>query len=264
MKGVKRSAWLRMGAAFLLGAVFLGALAAVIYRQEDYRKGAEDYVEAREIAGLAEPEPLPVASSQLEETTTSDLSSPWADIDLDALQAVNEDVLGWITIPGTELSYPLVQGADNDYYLDHTWNHERAAVGSIFLECSVSPDFTDYNSLIYGHRMHNGSMFGVLRNYLKTDFWRQAPSVYIITHEGAARYDIFAAYQAPVSLPVFTPGQTVATDRQFILSYALSHSAFDSGITPDLDDRMLTLVTCTGVGYSSRLIVQATYVGIEQ
>ena len=176
MKGVKRSAWLRMGAAFLLGAVFLGALAAVIYRQEDYRKGAEDYVEAREIAGLAEPKPLPVASSQLEETTTSDLSSPWADIDLDALQAVNEDVLGWITIPGTELSYPLVQGADNDYYLDHTWNHERAAVGSIFLECSVSPDFTDYNSLIYGHRMHNGSMFGVLRNYLKTDFWRQAPA----------------------------------------------------------------------------------------
>lgn len=86
-------------------------------------------------------------------------------MDLPALQQVNSDVIGWIAIPGTEISYPLVQDTDNDYYLTHTWNQNSSAVGAIFMDCRCSADFSGFNTIVYGHRMNNGSMFAALKHY---------------------------------------------------------------------------------------------------
>ena len=91
-------------------------------------------------------------------------------MDLPALQQVNSDVIGWIAIPGTEISYPLVQGTDNDYYLTHTWNQNSSAVGAIFMDCRCSADFSGFNTIVYGHRMNNGSMFAALKHYQKAGF----------------------------------------------------------------------------------------------
>lgn len=87
------------------------------------------------------------------------------DIDLEALRSVNEDVVGWIEIPGTELSSPLMQGTDNQYYLSHNWKGEKSGGGSVFLESVNSQDLTDFHTIAYAHRMRNDTMFGTLKYY---------------------------------------------------------------------------------------------------
>ena len=93
-----------------------------------------------------------------------------AELDLAALQGVNPDVKGWIVIPDTPLSYPLLQGGNNQYYLNHTWQGNRNPMGAIFLDSNAGPG--DFSTLIYGHRMHNETMFGSLAEYRDLEYWR--------------------------------------------------------------------------------------------
>ena len=111
-------------------------------------------------------------------------------MDLPALQQVNSDVIGWIAIPGTEISYPLMQGTDNDYYLTHTWNQNSSAVGAIFMDCRCSADFSGFNTIVYGHRMNNGSMFAALKHYKKQDFLQAHPQIYVTNASGTHAYSI--------------------------------------------------------------------------
>lgn len=86
---------------------------------------------------------------------------------------------GWILIPNTVISYPLLQGEDNQYYLNHTWKKWTSAVGAIFMDSQNNPNLTDFNTIVYGHRMNNGSMFASLKNYKKQSYWQAHPCVYI-------------------------------------------------------------------------------------
>ena len=183
---------LRTGAALLLALSVTVGLAEMVRQQLDYDRGAADYREARQLAGLAEAEPASVSALPEE----SALRQTLQEIDLPALQQINPDVIGWILIPGTGISYPLMQTEDNEYYLKHTWKREKNSTGAIFLDYRNSASFSDFNSLIYGHRMRNGSMFGSLHNYKETAFWQTSPGIYIINADGIYRYDIFAAYEA--------------------------------------------------------------------
>ena len=76
-------------------------------------------------------------------------------VDFDALQEINEDVVGWIYIPGTEVNYPVVQGDDNEYYLHRTFEKKDNFTGAIFLDYLCQPDFSSDNTILYGHNMKN-------------------------------------------------------------------------------------------------------------
>ena len=88
-------------------------------------------------------------------------------LDLALLQKVNEDVMGWIYIPDTDISYPILRSKDNKEYLKLTWDLKNSVAGSIFLEHENNVDLSDFNTLIYGHNMKNDTMFGDLENYRK-------------------------------------------------------------------------------------------------
>ena len=251
-----KSGWMKILAGFLILVLIIG-LAGVIRQQMDYRKGDADYSEAEELAGVFVPEGTAVTGADGGEAEKGPAAAALETIDLDALREVNPDVAGWICIPGTKISYPLVQADDNEYYLDQTWKRARSSVGAIFLECQVSPDLTDFNTIIYGHRMKNNTMFGRLKEYIRGDLYEQAPAVYIATDGGVNRYDIFAAYEADVSQLLYVPGVSAREEKEEILRCAAEHSVIDTGISPSPDDRILSLITCTGRGYSSRLTVQA-------
>lgn len=178
-------------------------------------------------------------------------------IDLQALQKVNDQVKGWICIPDTEISYPLVQGTDNDYYLNHTWNFEWSSAGSIFLEHMVNSDLTDFNTLIYGHRMNNGTMFSPLKEYRAAEFWEEHPCVYLSTNYGVACYRVYAAYEAKTDAITYGLELNSQELRDYFIAYGLAKSVIDTGIVPTCEDRVITLVTCTGNGYSARWVVQA-------
>lgn len=240
----------------------------------DYRRGDQDYAEAEALAGLGSladlpiPTPVPTAlptpeggDISPEETPAAVYVDPYADalrnMDFAALREVNPDVLGWILIPGTRISYPLVQGADDEYYLNHTWRGHRSAVGAIFVEAQNSADLSDFHTIVYGHRMNNGSMFHSLASYKDLSYWQAHPCVYITDDSGTRKYEIFAAYEAGVTTPTYRLGFTTQIGKESFLEHCTTSSVIDTGVVPTVYDRVLTLSTCTGNGHATRWVVQA-------
>lgn len=250
----------------LLAAALILGLFVVGRQSSDYKKGQQDYEEAGQLANISVMTDVSPPSSEAVQAGSSDPDpyDPYAamlieSIDLSALQEVNSDVLGWIDIPGTDLSYPILQGENNDYYLDHTWKGESNSMGSVFLDCQVDPALGDFNTIIYGHRMRNLSMFGSLKFYEDISYWEENPSVYIVTGEEACRYDIYAAYRADPEDIIYGLKINSRPKKQELIQFGLEHSVIDTGITPTTFDRILTLSTCTGNSRASRWVVQAIY-----
>ena len=232
----------------------------------------KDYEEASKLAGnlnMEQPEEVTIPIN-LPEGTESELvqnqePAPIPDdpniqelleTDLELLKETNEDVVGWIAIPGTKISYPLLHWTDNDFYLKHTWKQTPNSNGSIFIECQNNSDFTDFNTIIYGHNMQSGVMFGSLRKYKSEKYWAEHPSFYIACDQGVLRYDIFAAHKAGIDTIIYGLELDTEQKKTQFIRFANDYSFYDTGIYPTVDDRIVTLSTCTGQGHASRWVVQ--------
>jgi len=256
----------------ILLLVFLFSITTFVHQQMDKTEGSSAYDDAFKLATSTKktvPEPtLPVTT----EAGTLPQVPQWIvapieeedphipeleQISLEALREVNPDVVGWILIPDTNINYPLMQGTDNDFYLNHTWDKKSNAVGSIYLEYQCSPELTDFNTLVYGHNMLNGSMFAQLHKYTNQTYWEEHPYVYLLTDAGVYRYEIFSAYKADVDSATYGLSfQQELTKAKFLL-HGLNSSTIQTGVYPERTDRILTLSTCSGAGYSNRWVVQA-------
>lgn len=252
----------------LLAVVFLVSAGMVIRTQLQYRKIIADSNEAARIAGLPEgdiapsepvrqePAPEETAPEETEEPLPGEAAA-LEDLDLAALQAINGDVVGWIVIPGTELSYPMVQGKNNSYYLYRNWKREKSDGGSVFLEATSSRDLTDFHTIVYGHRMRNDTMFGTLKYYKDEEFLREHPSVYLTVEGSVYRYDIFAVQEASVQGLVYRLDLETSHLEEEFIQFCIDNSVVDSGLVPGTEDRILTLSTCTGSGHATRWVVHA-------
>lgn len=205
---------------------------------------AEKHTEVKGKKFFEKQEPLPEEVAGLAKT------------DLEALQKVNKDVQGWIEIPGTKVSYPIVQGKDNDYYLNRNWKKEDSISGSIFLESTNSGDFSDFHTMIYGHRMRDGTMFGILKNYQKLDFWQEHPWIYLVSEDKIFKYAVFAAYETGVKSIVYRLDLEEKGLEEEFLRFCEESSVLKAGIVPEPGTKVLTLSTCTGRGHASRWVVQ--------
>lgn len=271
----------RKALAALLAVICALCLGRTALQLVQYRQGDETYAQAEELAGLPNLSDLPVVdftggSGSVSSSASTDgageapeevpvWQDPYAqalkDMDFSALRQQNPDVLGWILIPGTRVSYPVVQGTDNSYYLDHTWRGGKNSVGAIFMECRNSSDLSDFNTIIYGHRMNNRSMFGTLSQYKSRSYWQAHPYVYLTDDSGTHRYEIFAAGEVSVDSDVYRLGLRSDSSRQSFLDSCLALSALNTGVTPHTYDKVLTLSTCTGNGHATRWVVQAVCPG---
>lgn len=207
-----------------------------------------------------EPEPRPETEEEPEIPVTDDYADALLPLDLEALRKVNGDVIGWILIPGTTISYPILQGDDNRHYLTHTWDGWWNFSGSIFMDYRSDPLMGDFHTILYGHRMYDNSMFHALGDYRDGDFAAQHPSVYVVTRDGVRRYDVFASYEADVNGDSYRLGLTEEKGQQAFIQYCRKHSVLETGIIPDAadGDRILTLSTCTDTGgEKTRWVVHA-------
>ena len=255
---------IRAALIVLLALVLVGSLGMLLRQSMQYRAAEESYTQAKE---LAEPFPPPVEEPEepteeepVEEEAPAPADEYAAELqnkDIDALREVNSDVLGWIEIPGTAISYPLVQGTDNQYYLEHTWKKEASSVGSIFLEAKSSADLSDFNTVVYGHRMLNGSMFASLKYYKDQSYWAEHPYVYITDGQVCRRYEIFAAYEVSITGTTYQIVFPDEESKQAFLDTCTGWSVIDTDVTPTVQDQILTLSTCTGNGHATRWVVQA-------
>lgn len=258
--------------ALALAVVFIGSASLLIRHMNQYDSGAEDQQAARELVKIGIPEEeVPLAAQPAEEggaahvltaqgtayTPADEIAAALSNMDLSELRAVNPDVAGWIHIPGTEIDYPVLQGEDNDYYLHHTWQHKKNIVGSIFMDYRNAAGFSDFNSILYGHHMRDGSMFRDLILYEKEDFLREHPYIYLVDDTGECiRYTVFAVYETETQM-TYTVEFEDESLRARWLSDCIARSEFAAETLPDSGDKILTLSTCTGESYTSRWVVQA-------
>lgn len=285
-RSARKARFLTAGLA--CSAVVLAVLVGMSgWRLYQYRKSARIYDRALELAAIpsldellayqsGQPDgdapgvPL-VPAGDLEDMSGSG-TDPWAGLksgpdgyadrlaamDLAALVAENPDVKGWIDIPDTEVSYPYVQGTDNVHYLRRAWDGSPASFGSIFMEPGTPSDLTGFNTILYGHNMNNGSMFGTLEKYRDYDFWEDHKDIYLTTEDGVFRYRVYSARMTDISDMAFIYGDPSDVDRQTMLSGGLSSSEIYTGVQVGAGSRILTLSTCTGLGrYDVRMVVQA-------
>lgn len=258
----------------LLGVIFVVSICIALSKAVDKRRGSQTYQDALDIATApnttaaveAPPPETAVPASTQPETQLVWAPAPVSDdpvledmrsINLDALREVNPQVVGWIRIPDTQIDYPVVWGEDNEFYLKHDWKGERNSVGAIFMDHASSPSLADYNTLIYGHNMNDGSMFAQLRQYRTLPFFEKRPYVYLLTDAGCFRYDIFSSYLAGVDSPAYGLSFQQRATREEFLRSALDSSVIDTGIEPGIRDRILTLSTCANEGQTTRWVVHA-------
>lgn len=241
-------------AAIALAVILLASGGYLAGKHLDYQKGAENYQTAAEKAAVPQWSLRPELPVQEQEDV---YAAALADTDLEALREVNPDVIGWIMIPETAISYPVLQKEDNRYYLDHTWMGERSAVGAIFMECTNAPDLSGFNTILYGHRMNNDSMFGPLSFYQDEEFWREHPVVYLVTDSGVHTYDIFAAHEVGIKEIVYRLDLEESGLQQEFIDFCLDRSEINTGVVPTTEDRVITLSTCTTQGHATRWVVQA-------
>lgn len=280
-KGIRIGIVALLGAALLFGA---GKLIAWYIQSEANARAGE---EARDLISLPEtispaapepsddpvasftpePPPEPVPTGEPEPTVAPEERDPAAeallDSELEALQAKNSDVVGWIVIPDTPISYPVLQGEDNEFYLNHNWKKQRNSGGSIFMECQNNADFSDFNTILYGHRMRDDSMFHALQSYEDPEFLAGHPRVYLVTGEGVRIYEVFAVGNVGITDPVYWLIGDQQEYRERMIDFCLNTSVVDTGLHPTAEDQLLTLSTCTSVrGSDRRWIVSAVLVGI--
>ena len=173
------------------------------------------------------------------------------DIDEASLRRLNPDYRLWLRIPGTDIDYPIVQGEDPLYYLDHAFDRSEQAAGALFIDSGQTP-LLSFNTVVYGHNQKDGSMFGQLKRYADRDFWEENP-VLSIYSQGRWLDAALGLLGDNDGGPCRSP-QTPEEQAEY-LAEAAEASLYDTGIRPGEGDRVLTLYTCHGSG--QRMVVHA-------
>lgn len=234
-------------------AVFCFAAYNLFHIYTEYKKGTDEYNHIEQMA-VTERDP---ESTEEASNTEQGLQPPF-DVDFAALQGVNPDVVGWIYIEALDgISYPVVQGEDNEEYLHTTYENNYNFAGTIFIDYENSRDFSDCNTLVYGHNMKNGSMFGQLKKFSEDQTtYEKSKYFWIFTPEKDYRYEIISAYTTGVNSDTYTLFKGPGDEFQEYLDTIKGYSEIETDDTElTIKDRIVTLSTCTG-NDATRYVVQ--------
>ena len=166
-------------------------------------------------------------------------------VDLDALQAISRQGVGWIMSNDKVINYPVMQGTDNDYYLNHLVDGTVNSNGSIFMDFRNAADLSDRNTLIYGHNMRNGAMFASLSLYSTPGYREANPELLLIVPDGSFSLQVFAGCVVPGNSDLYQ--MSYRDDEEFIsyIEKVRILSDFSSEIQVRAEDKIVTLSTCS-------------------
>lgn len=191
-------------------------------------------------------------------------SSP---IDFNQLKGINEDIYAWISIPDTIIDYPIVQGGDyDDYYLDHTIEHAEGLPGSIYTRYSDNTKtFDDFNTIIYGHELADGTFFTPLHNYMDAEYFKTHRDIKIYMPDKEIDYKIFATVTYDDRMIPYYYDQTDEMARKDFLDSIYNNRYLGDNIADDItvteEDHIITLSTCIYDLPENRYLVLAVKTG---
>ena len=175
----------------------------------------------------------------------------------------NSDMVGWIQIEGTSIDYPVMQTpADPNYYLKHDFEKRYTDYGCPFMQADCDAIASSDNLIIYGHNMKDGSMFADLAKYGSKDFWQAHKTVWFDTALGSSAYEIFAVIHTTVQadaddVSLFYRFVDAASPEEFAdyVSACQARALYDTGISAQYGDKLLTLSTCDNITDNGRWLV---------
>lgn len=224
----------------------------------DYKDGDEDY---EDLNSLFE---VPDISGETETQVDADgniiiannnKGAEWV-WDYDGMLAINPDSKGWIS-QGNQISYPILQGNDNDYYLGHTAYYSENKNGSIFIDYRIPEGLEARNCIIYGHDMLNNSMFGSLIQYSSKSYYEQNKTFDVYIAYKHYKYYVFAAYETDSVGDTYTYEFPTDEDFQNYIDTAWARRLYETDVQGvGLEDHIITLSTCTRHNDDKRFIVQ--------
>ena len=208
-------------------------------------------------------------SEEISDTDTEDNGLAENPVNFENLRAINSDIYAWISIPGCDIEYPIIQPTMEDdlYYLRRNIYREYEYSGTIFTEKNNTKSFEDPNTLIYGHNMLDGTMFSNLLNFRDENYFNEHEYIYIYTPGMKFTYRIFAAYQYDkrhiLNSFDFSDEEVFA---QYLKDAQNPKSMISNTREVEMttEDKIITLSTCTGANWDYRYLVQGVLIKYEQ
>jgi sortase, srtB family len=185
-----------------------------------------------------------------EEDTTSDywyyIKFPLIDVDINKLKEKNSDTVGWINVNNTNINYPYVQGKDNNYYLDHSFDKKYNEAGWVFLDYRNDKNLSNKNNILYAHSRLDKTMFGSLSKTLKSNWYNNKDNhiIRLSTETENTMWQIFSVYKIPEETYYITTNFNSDNDYQKFLNTIKERSIHNFSTNLTTEDKILTLSTC--------------------
>lgn len=247
---------------FVTLLVSLWQIAAILYedwKSRQYQGELEEFLiidqtqeETPRETGESTTEASPAATEDTAAVTEPSAAAPAeteppeipAAVDFDGLQKINGDAVAWLYCPDTPINYVVAHGSDNDYYLRRQLDGSYANCGTLFMDYRNSGDFSDWNTVIYGHHMKNGTMFASLVEYQNQAYYDAHPVIYLYVPGHRYELQVVGGFVTSTGdLIYYIPA--IQSERDRILAKALQKSTFVSNAAVSDDDKLVTLSTCT-------------------
>ena len=195
----------------------------------------------------------PQPTQQTEQTQPAD-DIVWPQVDFEALREINPDIVGWLFIENTIINYPVVQGKDNDYYLNHLFDGKYNKSGCIFLDANCASDFSDQHSIIYGHNMRDGAMFAELLEYANQDYYDAHPRALLVTPDDRFEIKLFSGYVTGLTKRSLLRDFSEEDVTDWTAELA-EKSLFAPVEVPTNQERVITFFTCSYEYREARFIL---------
>lgn len=257
MKG-KRIIWLLLFCLCLGGAGYYGYHAVIELREyktgEDTYRNLRQYVSFRSGTDQGEQDAGREGPEKEQNLPGERMTKP-PQVNFKELSRINSQIVGWIYGADGAISYPVVQGKDNEYYLNHLFNGQTNSSGSIFMDTRCESDFSGFHTILYGHHMKNGSMFGSLNQYNSQSYYESHPEFLLILPDRTLELELFSAYVADVEQPAWKLNFSSIEERTQWLSGLKERSAVNCPVEPGPQDQIVTLSTCSYEFENARFVV---------
>ena len=247
--------------------IVLVALAAIGFLFFSFKQARDDYSQlaarAKEIAASRSENGFWSKKESADPEKPDPVDIP---VDFEYLQGENQDIIGWIQVEGTKIDYPILYDTTyNRYYLNHNFKGTNTGYGSIFVLGDNTGDFTDFNTVVYGHNMLDGSMFAQLHKFRKKEFFDTHGQIIVYTPDRKLTYQVFAAYRRD-NLNIILNNDFSTEELQAEYIAGIYENTAVANFNPEYkvtsEDRILTLSTCIG-NPAYRYVVQGVLVADE-
>ena len=184
-------------------------------------------------------------------------------VDFSVLQAINSQTVAWISGCDGAIHYPVVRGADNDYYLNHLFDGTTNRNGAIFMDYRNASDLSGRNTFLYGHNMRNGSMFAALTNYADPAYYGQHPELVLVLPGRTYSLQAFSGYVTPGNSDIYQMEFRDDAEFEAYLERVIAMSDFSSDVSVAPTDKIVTLSTCTYDYEDARYVLHCKLVPMQ-